>query len=403
MPVFEYRAKLGPEQVLEGTIEAADERNASLQLTRQGYFLISLAPQKVKATTARLPRLGRRVGSGDVQTFTGQLADLIDAGLPIYRALGVIAGQTPNAHFRKIIATIGENVKDGTSLSSSLGTHPELFSKLYIGMVQSGEQSGTLGHVLKRLTSHLEQSEELKRNIKSALIYPSFVFGVGIVSIVVLLTVVIPRLVGLFEEMGQALPLPTRMILAMSAFFVDFWWLVALVVLGLALLYTRRQSIKFIGRTVDYLKLHIPVEKDLHIKRELSEYTRTLSTLLQQKVSMISALQISLNTIENSIIKKRMQGVSELVANGEKPHVALAQAGFLSPVALNMVSVGEEGGKLADALGKVADTYQTDITTTTKRLTALLEPAIILVLAIGLGFIILAIILPILQLEVFEF
>jgi general secretion pathway protein F len=403
MAVYQYRAKLGPEQILEGTIEASDERTASQELTSQGYFLISLSHQKAAPVSRDIFKARKKVSSNELALFTSQLADLVEAGMPIYQALNVIAKQMTNPRFADVITDVATHVRKGDSLSGALGRHASIFSNLYIGMVQSGEESGTLDAVLKRLRTHLEQTEELKRNIKSALIYPSFVLGVGLLSIVVLLTVVIPRLVGLFEDVGQSLPLPTRIILAASNFFTMYWWVLLLVVVILVALYQNRRTIKAIDRAVEFLKLKTPLVRQLHLKKELSEYSRTLSTLLTQKVPMIQALKIALHTIDNKLLRRRMIVVSDMVANGEKFHIAQGRADLFTPFMLNVISVGEEGGRLEAALNKVADMYQLDIATTTKRLTTLLEPAIIFLLAIGLGFIIFAIILPILQLELFEF
>ena len=402
MPEFAYRAKLGPEQILQGTIEASDERAASRQLTGRGLFLVSLDVKK----SPRLSRIswpGRKVRSGDIGLFTGQMADLLDSGMPVYQALNVIRSQASNPSLKDVLTDLATSVKDGASLSAALGRHPDLFSNLYAGMVRSGEESGTLVDVLMRLGRHMEQTEEVKRTIKSALVYPSLVLAVGIVSIVVLLTVVVPRLVGLFEELGQTLPLPTRAIIALSDFFVAYGWVAALVALVGIAVYLRRGSLAFVGRVLDRVKLRTPLLRDLHKKGELGEYAHTLATLLIQKVPMVHALRIARDTVGNHVLNRRLAPVAPSVSNGEKLYVALRDTALFTPFVLNVLSVGEESGKPEAALAKVADIYRNDVTTLTRRLTSLLEPAIIVLLAAGLGFIVFAIIMPILQVEPFQF
>jgi type II secretory pathway component PulF len=402
MAVFRYRAKLEPRRVLEGTVESPDRRSAILELTRKGYSLISIEPQEATSRPRRFLRFGAMIRRGEITLFTNQLADLIESGLPVYQALTVIAGQTPNGRLRVIISEVAGAVRNGASLSSALGRHPRLFPTMYTGMVRSGEGSGTLAVVLKRLHGYLEQTDELQSRIKTSLVYPSFVFIMGIASIIVLLTLVIPRLLDLFEDMGRSLPLPTRVIIAASSLFSAYWWIFAPVILLLAAFYTRRKSIPLVRAALERLKLNMPVVRDLHLKRELGEYARTMATLLDQRIPMIDSLNIATNAISNEIVKRRMSDVAAHVANGEKVHGALGRTSLFSPFMINILSVGEEGGRLDQAFNKVADIYQKEIATTTRRLMTLLEPAIILVLALGLGFIIFAIVTPIFQIDVFE-
>jgi general secretion pathway protein F len=399
MPVFRYEAKLGPEHTITGDIEANDERTASLELVKQGYFPLAVAP--ARTTARRFAGLwSKNAPRRTIVLFSRQLADLLESGMTVRRALQVVAEQTPNAAFKRIVKEVLERVNKGDSLSKALGGRPDLFPAIFVSLIKTGEESGTLAEVLRRLADYLEGDEEMKRNIKNSLVYPAFVLAVGVISVVVLLALVVPRLVEVFEDMGQALPLPTRILLSSSEMLSEYWW----VFLGLAFVLAAavslaRRSAPARG-VVDGLKLRLPIVKSVHLKSELVQYTRTLSTLLRQSVPMLSSLRIALNTISNQVLKRRLEAVTGDVANGEMLYSAFSKTDVFTSFALNVIAVGEQSGKLAVSLERIAGIYEKDLATATKRFTALLEPVIILLLAIGLGAVVMAIVMPIFQLDV---
>ena len=399
MPRYSYTAKTQPNNIIQGDIEAESEQDAINKLTKMGYFPISLG-------TEDLSRLGkfaffkfRKISNKDIVLFTSQLSSLIQSGVNILNGLNIISKQTTNKYLQLVINDVISKIKDGSPLSESLAHYPDLFSSLYTSMVHSGEVGGTLEETLARLSDFLEKEEEFKNSIKAALTYPLFVFFVGTLTVVALLGFVIPRLVTMFEDMGQLLPLPTRMLIGLSDFIRSFWWIiVALIVVSTFLLRRFHRSPE--GRFIwDSLKLKIYFLGQITLKSEISRLMRTLSLLLSSGITIISALDVSMSVIENQILISELKKIKNQISSGLSLSQCLKDSGLFPDLVINIASVGEETGTLEKSLMRIAVSYERDVDRTLKALSRMLEPVIILIMGLVVGFIVLSMLLPIFQIN----
>lgn len=398
MPVFVYKAADNEGKVITGTLEAKDQGAAVSQLQGSGCFPIRVTPQNGADQASRFfpdLRIFHRIGHGEVMTFTQQLATLLDAGFPLDRSLLVISQFNENARFRKVIEEVYKDLRQGRSLEESLSHHPHVFNKLYTNMVKAGEAGGVLEMVLDRLSSFLEEVQELKEYIVSAMIYPLLLTLVGGGAVVILLTFVIPKFAQIFSDMGQAIPWPTQLLLSFSGFLVNYWWaILGIVILGVYGL--RRYIGTERGRWAwDSRQLRLPLWGGLRQKIETARFSRTLGTLMRNGVPLLTSLTIVKDSATNEVIKKAISEIHQQVKEGERISVPLLQAQVFPPLAIHMFAVGEESGKLEDMLLKMADIYEQQVRLTVKRLIAMLEPAMILFMGLVVGFIVLSMLLAI--------
>ena len=403
MPLFAYRAADRGGRTIDGVMEAYDPQAVIERLHREDYFPLRVEPAEEASRLAALRRLVHppaRIPGRDLLTFTQQLSALLEAGLPLDRALGILAELAENRRLRRIVEDVGQGVRTGSSLADALARHqPRPFSRLYVNTVRAGEKGGVLEVALRRLAEHLEAMREIREAVTSALIYPALLAAVGVGAVVFLLTFVLPRFAVVFADLGQALPLPTRILLGVSHALSDYWWVLALVVLALLLggqLVNRSEEGR---RAVDRLLLRLPVVGHLLRRVEMGRLTRTLGTLLGSGVPLLGALAVAREVAGNQVVALALQTVQEGVKRGEGLARPMGETGEFPPLAVHMVRVGEETGRLEEMLGRVAHTYESEIRVAVRRLVALLEPAIILVLgAVVLG-IVLAILMAILSIN----
>ena len=400
MPVFSYKAKHGPEKVISGVIEAENQDIALSRLDKMGYFVLSVDVDREK--TGFRPSLGifKRINLKHISLFTRQLSDLLDAGVPLLLSIDILSKQADNTLLSSILDGIYKDIKDGKSLSESLAGYPKLFSPLYINMVASGETGGILEDVLSRLADFYEKEDEIKSKIKAALTYPIFMFFAGISTIIVLLTFVIPKLVVMFEDMGQTLPLPTRILVSSSSFIVEFWWVSVVMIFLIIILFKRLKNTKEGGVIIDKWKLAIPMVGKLVQKVEISRFSRTLATLLENGVPILQSLNIVKNTIVNKVISAEIDRAAKEVSEGNKFAVSIGKGVWIPIFVTNMIAVGEESGSLEKTLLKISDTYARQVDRTTKTITSLLEPAMILIMGSIVGFIVISMLLPIFQINI---
>jgi general secretion pathway protein F len=333
------------------------------------------------------------VPARDLLAFTQQLATLVDAGIPLERALTMLGELSVSPRLREIVQDVAQSVRSGSTLTDALSRHhPRPFSRLYINTVRAGERGGVLEGALKRLAEHLEATRELRDAITSAMIYPALLVSVGVGAIVFLLTFVLPRFAVIFSDLGQALPLPTRILLGFSEGLVAYWWIIVLLLVGGLLgwqLLTRSEA----GRVaVDRWLLGLPLVGALVRKIEVGRFARTLATLLQSGVPLLSALTVTREVSENRILALALGTVQEGAKRGDGLAKPMADSGAFPTLLVHMVRVGEETGRLEEMLGRVAGVYETEIRVAVRRFIALLEPVIILVL----GMVVLAIVISIL-------
>ncbi|MGB5883186.1 MAG: type II secretion system inner membrane protein GspF [Desulfobulbales bacterium] len=404
MPVYEYTALDRAGKNVVGIIDADSNVAARQKLRASGKY-----PVEVKETTAKaksesaagfsLPSLFNRVNHDDIHALTRQLATLLNAGIPLVGALDALMEQTTSPPLKKIIAQIKESVNEGNSLTVSLTRHPKLFSNIYINMVRAGEASGSLDVVLDRLAEFGEHQQALKGRFQAALVYPIFMAIIGTGVLFFLLSFVVPNLTRIFTEMKQVLPLPTTILIWFSDFMRSYWW--AILVVIVAIIIGIREFIKSPkGRHIwDTLKLHLPVIGQINRKIALSRFGRTLGSLLQSGVPLITSLQIVRNIVNNVLIGAVIDEAMEDIQAGKSLNLALSRSIWFPPVFRQMVSVGEQSGDLEGMLHKVADAYEREVETRITGMTALIEPIMILFMAAIVGFIVISILLPIFEMN----
>lgn len=402
MPVFSYRAADRTGRTIDGVMEAHDSRAVVEQLHREAYFPLRVEPADARGRPGRLqlPLAPRGVPAREILTFTQQLATLVEAGLPLDRTLAILVDLSVSPRLRQIVQDVGQSVRAGSTLADALSRHhPRPFSRLYINTVRAGEKGGVLEVALRRLAEHLEAARELRDALVSAIIYPALVTAVGVGAIVFLMTFVLPRFAVIFSDLGQALPLPTRILLGVSNALTRYWWVIALVALGTLLgwqLVTRSER----GRVaVDRWLLDLPLLGDILRKLEVGRVARTLGTLLHAGVPLLTALGVAREVAANRVIALALGAVQEGVKRGDGLARPMAESGTFPAMAVHMVQVGEETGRMEEMLGRVAGAYEAEIRVALRRLLALLEPVIILALGLLVLGIVVSILLAILSIN----
>ncbi len=396
MPEYLYKATTISGQTVEGSISGKDEETAIQNLHRLGYIPIRLTPVQPKKAPFRLSSyLPHRVDVKSLLVFTQEFSTLISAGVPIDRSLEILRELTENQKMKEVIKDVLKRVEGGSSLAEAFLNHPKIFSKLYVNMVKAGESGGFLGLILSRLVQYLQSIKEVRDQIVSVLIYPIILSVVSGVSIAILVTFVIPRFAKIFSDMGQAIPLPTQIILSFSQFVRGYWWvgigLIALLYSGIKW-YTRDEERRW---RWDLFKLKLLTVGDLIQKVELSRFARTLGTLLQSGVPVLAALNLVREISQNQAISRSIGYVHDRLREGKGISRSLEETGVFPPLAVYMIGVGEETGSLDDMLIKVAETYEENVRIMVKRLVSLVEPIILLVMGGVVGFIVLSILLAI--------
>ncbi|MDP8230504.1 MAG: type II secretion system F family protein [Candidatus Gorgyraea atricola] len=390
MPKFIYKAKKGPKEIIEGKIEAESEAQAVKQLMQQGYY-----PIWVKETSTLASQKRRPVKTKDLAIFTRQLSELLDSGLALYEALNIIENQIELPGLKEIIRGIREKVRDGNTFSESLKDYPGVFSELYVNLVRSGEAGSMLRDVLNNIADFLEKEEDVKSRVLAALAYPMLMLIVGAGTIFILTGFVIPKLANMFIEMGEVLPLPTRMLIGFSDFIRSYWILLAIFIGG-AIFFVARSKSK---GAIDRFKLKLPIIGALVRDSELARFSRTLSMLLKNGVAILSALKITSDVIENEVVKAEALRIYNDVREGSSLAAAIKKNTSFPQFIVNMATIGEEGGMLDKTLLKAAKSYELESDRKIKILSSLLEPAIILIMGVVVGFIVISMLLPVFQIS----
>jgi general secretion pathway protein F len=388
MGFFEYKAVTPDGKVVEGTLEAADEQTAVSRLEEQGQLPIKVASTEQRSVlTGNISLFWRkkRVPKTDLLVFTQELCTLLNAGLPLDRSLSILSQLTENAYLREIVKELLREVKGGKSLSEAFAAYPHVFPKIFVNMITAGEVSGTLDKILARLAEYLERGEELRNYFISALIYPCILALVGAASIIIMITFVIPKFAAIFENAGAPIPLPMKIMLASSGFLVGYWWLILALVGGVWYLLRRRLQSEEGRLNWDRRVLRLPLLGGVFQKLEVSRFGRTLGTLLNSAVPLIQSINIVKETINNQAMAAAMEPIKSGVKKGEGLATPIREANIFPPFALHLLEVGEETGRLDAMLLQIADTYDRELRTALKRLVALFEPAIILVMGLVIG------------------
>src|SRR4030043_2085446 len=394
MKRFNYKAKDKTGQIVSGEVEASNENQAAILVRERGMVVITITPRS-EGIFAIVRKLREKISLKDVSTFTRQLSTMISAGLPITESLLVLRNQNKGS-MQKIIAQMLADVEGGESLSAAAGKHPKVFSPTYVALLKSGEVGGVIDQVLVRLADNLENQEEFKGKVKGALIYPVIiVVGMVIVSLIMMIFV-IPKLMALYKDFNAELPLPTKILMGVSDFFFKFW--PVFIVLGFVIIYGIRVYRKTqIGRRkTDELIFKIPIIGELQRQTMLTELTQTLSLMVGSGVSILEALNISADIIGNVVISDALRQAAKDAQKGFPVAYSFAKHPDAFPYILSqMIAVGEETGKMDEVLEKVSHIFEVESDQKVKALTAAVEPLIMVVLGLGVGFLVIAVILPI--------
>lgn len=398
MPRFIYKAKRNPKETIEGKIDATSTKDAIAKLRTMRLFPLSVEEETLAAQKRKF-FLRKSVPLRDLSTFTRQLSNLLGSGMTLINALDVLVQQTENSLLSQTTKDIKADIKDGVALSMALSKHPNIFPSLYTNMVKSGEVGGMLEEVLSRLADFAEADEQTLSKVRTSLAYPILLTSVGAITIFILLSFVAPRLVSMFADLGEALPLPTIILMGVSNFFAAFWWLIILLLVILAFGLNRWIKTKEGKRTFDKFKLKLPFIGRFIETSEFARLNRTLGTLIRNGVPIIEALDVLSKTMGNEIIREELADVKRSVVDGLSLSAGMKQTGRFPPMMVNMISVGEESGSLEDSLFKTADSYDREIDRAIKVFTTLLEPSLIIVLGVVVGFIVISMLLPIFQIN----
>ena len=390
---------------MSGVVEAEDLDRAIKRVMDLGYIPIDVnlqakeAGEKKEKDLKQIFTFKRRVPSSVLTLFTRYMCDLVDASVPILRSIQLTNDQIRHPEFKTVVDDIYASVRDGSSFAESLEKHPEVFSKLYTNMVRSGELSGKLGLVLSRLAYLLEKEQETKGKVTSSLAYPVLVLLVGIATIFVLLTFIIPKVAVLFEDFNQDLPFITIVLLKLSDFFASFWWIFVLTA-GLGIFYFQKTISTEKGRLwFDDLKLRAPLLGPFIQDVEIGRFSRILGTLLESGITIVTALNSVWAVLDNEVLRKEIKKAAEEVTNGASLSLALKQCPHFPELAVSMISVGEETGFLDKSLYKLAETYERQSENTVKTILSLLGP-MVLILVVGIvGVFVVALLLPILRMN----
>ncbi len=405
MPQFQYSAKEGPHKVVHNLITADSYDSAVKKIMQLGFV-----PLEVKIATAEAIQIKikpvenpliffTRIRLIDLTVMTRQISDLIEASVPILKTLQLVTNQTQNLRLRKIMTEITNSVKDGSYFSAALSRYPDVFSPLYTNMVKTGEVSGKLNVVMNRLADYLEKERETRGKIAASLAYPILIMGVGVITVFVLLTFVIPKLSIMFEDMDQKLPLMTTLLVNISNLFAKFWWLMFLAVGG-GSVYFNRYIHTAIGKDWwDHFLLSVPYLKDFLQTVEVARFSRTLGTLVDNGVPITLALNSVMHTVDNLVFKEEIKKIAEEVTSGRSLKSALKNSRFFPERVVNMISVGEETGQLSRGLNKVADTFEREADHLVKMIVSLLGPVVLVIIVSLIGCVVIALLLPILQMN----
>lgn len=418
MGTFKYRAKENSGNTVEGVIEALSSDEALDKISQLGYVPVrieetkqekskpkeTLPPQKpgekVQSAPASPPSLNlAKIKSKEITEFGRQLSSLFRAGVPILKAVSLIRDQSQNVHFKALMGKVYEELKNGVSLSVALSKFPRLFPPLYTALVAAGEAGGNLDQTLTKITIHRQKQEEIFSRIRSAMVYPALMGLTGAGTIIFMLTFVMPRLMGVFARLGGELPLPTKILIQISGGLRQGWlWLIVAVVVIGAISFIRGKS-KGKSKAMSALELRIPILGSLTLKAEIARFGRTLELLLKSSIPIVQAIEVVIPVLSNEILKTDFARSIKDLKEGGTLGGSLKKSKFFPPFMTNLLSIGEEAGKLDEALSEIADFYERETDEALRILTALLEPLMILVMGLVVGFIVIAMLLPMFEIN----
>ncbi len=418
MPQFSYKARRRTGEVVEGILDVADRAAALVQIERLGLFPVAVdaakgaavaaaeRPARTKLDLASLlpPTLRqfltqkRKPKLQELATFTQQLSNLLNSGMPLTVALQSMTHLESKGISAEVSQQLRQEVMEGRSLSDAMAKQPVIFSDLYINMVRAGESSGALVDVLRRMASHFQQFAEVQGKVLSAMIYPLMVCGVGVGLVLFFIYFMLPKFIDMFLGFGVELPLPTRILIGVSYVFTRFWWLLLLVLAAVVVLFKRYQATESGRQRLDQLKMNLPIIGKVVRISLFAQFARTLSTLLHNGVPVLTALKITEQVMPNQLLKEAIAKTREAVTDGMTIAQPLAQSKLFPQLMVDLVKIGEDTGDVSGALANLAETYEGELQISLRLMMNLIEPLLIIVMALGVAFLLLSVLLPMFKL-----
>jgi general secretion pathway protein F len=408
MPIYRYRAVNAAGDVATGELEAANEAETVDRLRDQGMLPMQIAPATAAALAAAAGRtdkprralfVRKRITRDNLLAVTRELATLLRAGLPLDRALEVLIGLATSEPVAALLQGIRDDIRGGKALSQAIDARRDVFSRFYVNMVRAGEAGGALGDVLGRLAETQERNKELRESVKSALIYPTILVCVAVASLMLILGFVVPQFEQTFAQAGKALPLPTEIVVYVGTGLRRWWWAIGIALVLAVLWFRRRLKEPHVRARWDARILRWPLVGEVATKVEVARFARTLATLIGNGVTLLSALAIVKETLGNMVLAGALDGVVARLREGKGFGRPLAETGLYPKLATQMILVGEESGRLDEMLGRVADVYDREVQIAVKRFLAVLEPALILSLAVLIGSIVFSILIGVMSMS----
>jgi type IV pilus assembly protein PilC len=392
--MYQWVAETKKGRKLKGEIEAASEKIAQAQLKKRNLRILKLKP-KPKDLFANISFMQPKVTNKDIVIFTRQFSTMIDAGLPLVQGLNILAEQAENPTFKSILRQLTKDVEGGSTLAEAMKKHPKVFDSLFVNLIAAGEVGGILDTILQRLATFIEKAEDLKSKIKGALTYPIVVIAIALIVIAVILIFVIPVFQDMFASFGQALPVPTQIVVTMSDFMKgNIHWII-IAIIAIAIAFKQYRNSKSGRKVTDTLSLKLPVFGDLLKKTAVARFTRTLGTMMSSGVPILDSLEIVAKTAGNVVIEEIIYEVRGSIAEGQTIAEPLSENDVFPGMVIQMISVGEATGALDTMLGKIADFYDKEVDTAVDALTSMLEPLLMLFLGGSIGGLVVAMYLPI--------
>ena len=389
MATFTYTARAFNGDLRTATIDASSRDDVIAQLRKQRLSVVKIDQDAAK-------KIGRgSIKTRDVVIFTRQFSTMINSGLPLVQALTILAEQTDNKALSEVTRKVVFDVESGNTVADALSKHPRAFTNLYVNMVAAGEAGGILDTILLRLATFLEKNDALVRKVKGAMIYPAVIMSVAAIAVVVLLIFVIPVFAGMFASAGQALPLPTRIVIGASGFLRRFWWIMGAAIIIGGYMFKKYYATPPGKLVIDRLMLRMPVLGDVLRKSAVSRFTRTLGTLISSGVSILEGLEITAKTAGNRVIQDAIMQSRSSIAGGDTIAQPLQKSKVFPPMVISMIAVGEQTGGLDEMLSKIADFYDEEVDAAVSNLLSLLEPIMIVFLGVVVGGMVVAMYLPI--------
>lgn len=403
MKKFLYRAKSGPEKVVEGVIMASSVEEAVEMLSQKGYVATSLKEFKKesddKALRGKNDHKNKTVGKKELILLTRQLSVLTKAGIPLVRGLDILSSQMKNAGLGSIVEDISKRIRNGETLSSGMAAYPRVFSDFYRAMVAAGEESGTIDRSLERLAEYYQKQTRLMAKIRAAMAYPVFIVIVGIATVIFVFINVMPRIIPVLLSLNTILPLPTRILISISEFLNEKWGWVAMGLFIFILMAQKAWGNSVFKGHISALKLKIPVFGELILKSELARFTRAMEICLRSGIPAVNSTTISLSMIGEPYLKNKLKGSIRSLERGVSLTETFSESGVLPIFAINLINVGEESGDLTGSMANISEAFEMDCADAIDVALGLLEPAMVLVVGLIVGFIVSAVLLPVFQMN----